>query len=527
MTKKQSQVIDVRATKGFTSGGESNEILRIASKGAYLAKMSNAFDPTREHLDFEVINGKIYSLNKRKSIGKREKDNLNKREIKDPNKGKDKPVYRTVADFIIGGSQFRMREMAFGDQDVNYDKGADNSSVVRNKEIEDWAIDVYNFFAKKFGEQNIAAFVVHLDETNPHVHCKVLPVTESNKLSWRLVMVGKDNTKEAYRQNMLKLHNDFYNAVGSKYGLERGEHISETKAQHRTTEQYHEWHLQELQKKNYFLQEDNKKLAENNESLKKENEGLTESIKQNEIKVKSLNTMILNLNAQIDDLKSQLEDLDRQREEGMISTVEYGNKVDKLQKDLKFLVDKKKDKEDKYQEALLKLEKLQGQISSSQKQQEIVNTHLEALKTQLHKDLPEAQQQTNKNMEIIGYGVETNRIVNLLASYKTMLESMTPEERKPFEERMSPLLEDTIQDFGENAGNIVQIATNLFLGYIDQATTISNNCGGGGSPGTGWGRKDDDDDWRFSQRCFLTAMKMVKPSKKPQQQVSAAKGIRR
>lgn len=41
------QVMDIRPTKGYTSGGESNEILRIASQGAYLAKMSNAFDPQR------------------------------------------------------------------------------------------------------------------------------------------------------------------------------------------------------------------------------------------------------------------------------------------------------------------------------------------------------------------------------------------------------------------------------------------------------------------------------------------------
>ena len=38
-------------------------------------------------------------------------------------------------------------------------------------DIERWAKDVYSFVSGKYGEQNIAAFIVHLDELNPHVHC--------------------------------------------------------------------------------------------------------------------------------------------------------------------------------------------------------------------------------------------------------------------------------------------------------------------------------------------------------------------
>lgn len=83
-TKRQTQVVDVRPEKGFTSSGESNEILRVASDGAYLANLSNAFDPTREHLDFEVKKGKVVPLDKKISIGKRIRENLQARGIKDP-----------------------------------------------------------------------------------------------------------------------------------------------------------------------------------------------------------------------------------------------------------------------------------------------------------------------------------------------------------------------------------------------------------------------------------------------------------
>ena len=88
-----------------------------------------------------------------------------------------------------------MRRLAFGDQVVDYnekkDHEPDNYQVTRQKAIEDWAVDVYNFMAKKYGEENIVAFVVHLDEKNPHVHCTVLPVAEDNKISWKKVISGE------------------------------------------------------------------------------------------------------------------------------------------------------------------------------------------------------------------------------------------------------------------------------------------------------------------------------------------------
>jgi hypothetical protein len=46
---------------------------------------------------------------------------------------------------------------------VDYKRGADNSHVTRNVAIEQWAVDMYNFMSRKYGEQNIAAFIVHLD----------------------------------------------------------------------------------------------------------------------------------------------------------------------------------------------------------------------------------------------------------------------------------------------------------------------------------------------------------------------------
>lgn len=45
------QVLDIRPGIGMTVS-QSNEHLRVASNGAYVSRLSNNFDPTREHLNF-------------------------------------------------------------------------------------------------------------------------------------------------------------------------------------------------------------------------------------------------------------------------------------------------------------------------------------------------------------------------------------------------------------------------------------------------------------------------------------------
>ena len=63
-----------------------------------------------------------------------------------------------------------MNELAFGNQTLSLDKGADNSHLTRNNDIEEWAKDVYAFVAHRFGEENIVSFYVHLDVFTHIVH---------------------------------------------------------------------------------------------------------------------------------------------------------------------------------------------------------------------------------------------------------------------------------------------------------------------------------------------------------------------
>jgi len=228
------QVMDFRPSKGMTTAQSNEHQRRWTEKGWERAVSVGNYDPTREHLNFEIKAGKVCPIDKTRSIPERMADNLFARGIKDPNAGLAEPRFRTVVNFIFGGSRERMHEIAFGNQNVSFDKGADNSHVERCKDIEEWAKDVYSFVSDKYGEENIAAFIVHLDELNPHIHCTLLPIRDG-KFAYKQIFAGKD--KYEFSARMKQLHSDF-SEVNKRWGMSRGSSISETGARQRTTEEY-------------------------------------------------------------------------------------------------------------------------------------------------------------------------------------------------------------------------------------------------------------------------------------------------
>lgn len=105
------QVLDVHPGKGM-SMSQSNEHLRVASKGAYLANLSGNFDPTREHLNFVVTKcGIMTPVDKSQSTTTRIKKNLRQRWIMGQNLEMDNPIYHTVANVVIGGFWGQMRRL--------------------------------------------------------------------------------------------------------------------------------------------------------------------------------------------------------------------------------------------------------------------------------------------------------------------------------------------------------------------------------------------------------------------------------
>lgn len=64
-----------------------------------------------------------------------------------------------------------------------------------------------------------------------------------------------------------------------------------------------------------------------------------------------------------------------------------------------------------------------------------------------------------------------------------------------------------------NCNQIINCAMLLSLGYIREATTYAESCGGGGSLGSGWGRDKDEDDEHCWRRCIAVSAAMMRPVK--------------
>ena len=181
------QVFDINTNKGAFSAAMSDEHQRNWNDERWqfqLGKPGNNYDRSREHMNFEIAKGgRVQAIDRSKNIPQKFLERCAELGIRnpdyktDPKTGKEIPTNRiTTAKIIFQGSRERMRELAFGEQKVNQEHGADNSHITRCKDIEEWAKDIYRFASKQWGEDNILGFYVHLDELNPHIHCTVLPV---------------------------------------------------------------------------------------------------------------------------------------------------------------------------------------------------------------------------------------------------------------------------------------------------------------------------------------------------------------
>lgn len=535
---RAKNVIDMRASKGF-SPSQSNEHLRCLSDCERAQKARWNYDPSREHLNFEIGKGGVVTeVNKSKTINQRIKENLDSRGIVNPNKklidqGLD-PKYRTVANFILGGNREVMRNLAFGNQKVDWEHGADNTALERMPEIEAWAKDAYAFMCKKYGEQNIAAFVVHLDEANPHVHCTVLPLTEKNRFSFKKIFTKGFNTREALAEYMESLHTEYAEEVGLKYGMERGDSTKETGAVHRTTEEYRRQLWEEAEKKREEVKNNTRTI----ESQKSIIETLRREIKHSTIRLRSIQTIIRNLETSKHGMELEIEKLNKALAQGKISKEMADSSLALIQAKINSIDKKILDKKGKLEEAQKKLYDAQEKLSEYQdciaeKQQGLANLdekraaaeekiaaveqraiaaeeRYSAVKSKFNEIAPSVNKTVMSQMAELGFHLSSIDMETRLKKYNALKGSLPAEQRNILDDLFEGSI---IGEIGENSANICAIATSLYLGYLDHATEISKSHGGGGGPGTGWGKKDDEDDLAFRRRCFGMAKMMMKPSR--------------
>lgn len=134
--------------------------------------------------------------------------------------------------------------------------------------------DALQWFSDRYGADRILNATVHMDETTPHLHIGIVPITQDGRLS----------AKDIFTKSELKfIQTNFAEEVGLKYGLERGKegsertHLSETrfklkKAQEDLSEITE--NLIEIDEKLYFSKIDLQDMLENKKALEGELEAL-------------------------------------------------------------------------------------------------------------------------------------------------------------------------------------------------------------------------------------------------------------
>ena len=525
-------VIDMRPSKGF-SPSQGNEHLRRLDDCERAQKARWNYDPSREHLNFEVGKGGVVTeVNKFKTINQRIQENLDSRGIVNPNKkyidqGLD-PKYRTVANFILGGNREVMRNLAFGNQEVDWEHGADNSDLKRMPEIEAWAKDAYAFMCKKYGEQNIAAFVVHLDEANPHVHCTVLPLTEKNRFSFIKTFMGGVDSRDALSKYMENLHTEYAEEVGLKYGMEGGDSIKETGAVHRTTEEYRRKLWKDAQEKEEEVRENAKTIEQQNSTITNQRgiiASLNREIKHSAARLKALATMIKNLETHKADLEQEIKKLNRDLAAGKNSKEEADRKLSQINAEIKKTEEKILDKTEKLKIAESKLhdaEQRKAELEAKAHEAE-QKTALAVEKTAKAEDkyqeikakykeiAPKVNLKISHEFGSLGFHMAALDMKSRLSKYGELRNSLSPSQRDFLDRTVGEIFDGSlIENVAENSANLCSVAASLYLGYLNAATRIAQSCGGGGGPGTGWGKRDDENDMDFRRRCFGMAMKMMK-----------------
>lgn len=146
--------------------------------------------------------------------------------------------------------------------------------------------DSYYFLSERYGKENIISATVHLDEKTPHMHFNFVPVTSDGRLSAKSVLT---------RQNLIEQHTAFYEQVGQKYGLNRGqtkeERIKQGNHQKNMTMPEYKAYMAELnqmRERAEILESELKTLREQKKLLENQIEGLQSDLKAKELAINEI-----------------------------------------------------------------------------------------------------------------------------------------------------------------------------------------------------------------------------------------------
>lgn len=501
------QAMHVEAGKSFGTA-EANENERRWNEDKIDRKNqdpTNHYDKSRMKLNFEIgSDRRVHPLGyQEKPLEVRLQERLDELGWK-PFKSDSKIQPNCCAKFVFGGNHDRTLEMAFGNQSVNLEKGADNSHLHRCEEIEIWAKDVYDWCVQRYGQENIVGFQVHLDESSPHIHALIVPVGIRPKSGRECVMWSAKFGKDRYEYGRIlkDMHTSLHEDVGSRYGLERGDSIDGRNVQH-------------LHKRDYIRK-------------------LTKETKQAEKAVKGLQSMMRHLESKIFSYRMQLEEVEKELASGKITLDGYEAQKADIQKLIAEYQNKLEDKTDKLHAKEQELERLTADATKVRSVvQPFRNYKVDFTPPQITEKVPlfgtdkwlERQNQhiARQFTEIVRkieslYRNDAARQVeaaqrNVLADYGELYQLRR--ENKSLSDTNESLESELNTLLGQLA---VPSVRNLIFAVADaliggQSVPISSG-GGGSTSDLHWdGRRPDEEEEAYRRRCMMAAVAVVRGSK--------------
>ena len=503
------QAMHVEAGKSFGTS-EANENERHWNDDKIDRKNqdpTNHYDKTRMKLNFEIgPDGKVHPLGyQEKSLEVRLQERLTELGWK-PFKPDSKIQPNCCAKFIFGGNHDRTLEMAFGPQTVNLEKGADNSHLQRCPEIEQWAKDVYDWCAKRYGQENIIGFQVHLDESSPHIHALIVPVGQRAKSGRECVMWSAKFGKSRYEYGHIlrEMHTSLYEEVGSKYGLERGDSIEGRNVNH-------------LSKRDYIRK-------------------LSKDAKQAEKAVKGLQSMIRHLESKILSYNQQLEKAEQELASGKITLDRYESQKTDIQKLIAEYQNKLEEKAGKLHAKEQELEQLTKDAAKARSVVQSFRNHkVDFTPPRITEKVPlfgtgkwveRQNQHIEKSFTEIVRKIESlyrndaakqvaNAQQNILADFGELFQLR--DDVKSLTEN-NDNLKSTLETILDQLANpslrtkIFTIADALIGGT---PIAVSPGGGGGSTSDLPWdGRRPDEEEEAYRRRCLLHASRMVMMQRK-------------
>ena len=296
---------------------------------------NNHYDFSRKQLNFEINSkGQIVPLGSNPvPLHERLKQRLDELGFK-PYKDKNNPLGNPdnspncTVGIIVSGDHDVLARLAFGDQDVDYTIRRSNAGIRLQQGIKDWAMDTYQWACRRWGAENIIAFDVHNDETTPHIHIQTIPVARTKargrasvkyvhkddkakvltQKEWKKLseeirrdyarteverkekecvsyarVWGED--KYAVGRTYYRMHTDYYNEVGRKYGLERGEDIAMLPGEERRKRVHKSKAVLEAERQAKEAVAKAQSEAKQLEGKKAQMEGEVQSIQQQKVKL--------------------------------------------------------------------------------------------------------------------------------------------------------------------------------------------------------------------------------------------------